>query len=380
MILAMTLCLLALCASAILFFFAPPPLYASTHCPLPPEGTRASVSAIIPARNEVHNLAPLLASLKGQSLALQDIIVVDDASTDGTAQVAQAAGVQVRQATPLPASPATGRPLLGKPWACAQGAQLARGDLLVFLDADVRLAPQAMAALCACHAEHGGLISVQPFHETKRPYEQLSAFFNVVVLWSIPRQSSASDHPYAMTHKSRGAFGPVALCSRADYERVGGHTAVARELLEHHALAAEFTARGLPVHNYRGQPLIHFRMYPEGLSSWLSGWQKSFAKGAAATPPTRLLMIVISIAGFASSPGSALALCIHGHEVAQGIGLYLLFALMAWLGMRQAGRFSSLTALCYPLFLAAFVVVFCLSVLRTHVFRQVTWKGRRITP
>lgn len=377
MILTLTLCLLALCASLILLTVAPAPLNTGAQGALPSQDTSASVSVIIPARNEGHNLAPLLASLHAQSLALHDIIVVDDASTDDTAQVAQAADVQVLKATPIPCAQAAGRPLLGKPWACAQGAQLATGDLLVFLDADVRLAPQALAALCACHARHGGFITVQPFHETQRPYEQLSAFFNVVVLWSIPRHSGSSDKPSA---KSRGAFGPVALCSRADYDRVGGHTTVASELLEHHALAAEFTKLGLPVHNYRGHRLIRFRMYPEGLSSWLTGWQKSFAKGAAATAPTRLLLIVLWIAGAASCPSSALAWCVHGHEVAQGISLYLLFAFSAWQGMRQAGRFHALTALCYPLFLVAFVIVFCLSVLRTHVLRRVTWKGRRITP
>ncbi|HEQ72015.1 MAG TPA: glycosyltransferase, partial [Spirochaetia bacterium] len=118
----------------------------------------ASVSVIIPARNEEARLGPLLASLDRQTVTPLEIIVVDDDSNDNTRQLAQKAGVTVVVAPARPAG------WLGKPWACHCGAGRARGDILLFLDADVRLAPDALARLLTASLRERGLISVQPWH------------------------------------------------------------------------------------------------------------------------------------------------------------------------------------------------------------------------
>ena len=74
---------------------------------------------------------------------------------------------------------------MGKSWACWQGAQVASGDVLVFLDADTTLTTRGLAALAATRAAEGGLLGVQPYHAIRRPYEALSAFFNIVVMASL---------------------------------------------------------------------------------------------------------------------------------------------------------------------------------------------------
>ncbi len=117
--------------------------------PEAPPAVRLPVSLLVPARDEARRIAPTVRSLLAQrGLADVEILVLDDGSTDGTADVVTRAADGdprlrvLRGAPPPPGS-------LGKPHACAQLAAAARGEVLVFVDADVVLAPHAVAAAVA---------------------------------------------------------------------------------------------------------------------------------------------------------------------------------------------------------------------------------------
>ncbi|NLD39169.1 MAG: glycosyltransferase family 2 protein [Desulfatiglans sp.] len=127
------------------------------------------ISIIIPARNKENNLPVLLTSLKNQTLLPFEIIVVNDNSTDGTARIAEENGAHVIYSTPLPDG------WLGKPWVCYQGAQQAKGDIFIFLDADTFLEPDGLERIIANH-EGSGVISIFPYHRIKKPYEAFSVF------------------------------------------------------------------------------------------------------------------------------------------------------------------------------------------------------------
>jgi cellulose synthase/poly-beta-1,6-N-acetylglucosamine synthase-like glycosyltransferase len=114
-----------------------------TAPPLTGSADQTRVSIIVPARNEAHNLPALLASLRGLTPPAHQIIIVDDHSTDGTGDLARAAGAIVVTPPPLPAG------WLGKPWACHAGAQAATGDLLLFSDADTVHAPWSLTRAIA---------------------------------------------------------------------------------------------------------------------------------------------------------------------------------------------------------------------------------------
>ncbi|WP_304223601.1 glycosyltransferase family A protein [Gracilinema caldarium] len=145
-------------------------------------------SVIIPARNEEQRLGPLLESLQNQTFTPYEVIVVDDGSTDETAVLARRFGCRVVQpADTLSAAQleAPGDPRwTGKSAACYAGALEARGDLLVFFDADVTLAPDALEYL-ACYSRPGSVLSVQPYHAMKRAYEQCSLYFNLVAILGL---------------------------------------------------------------------------------------------------------------------------------------------------------------------------------------------------
>jgi len=332
-------------------------------------GPPPSLSVLVPARDEAHNLPELLGSLAQQGLQPRELIVVDDQSSDLTAEVARRAGARVIAAGAPPAG------WLGKPWACWQGAQGAAGEVLVFLDADVRLLPDGLARLAAEVRRRGGLVSVWPYHRMWRAYERLSAFFLLIVLAGMRAFTILGSRLPPL-----GAFGPCLAVSRADYFAAGGHAEVRHAILDDVALGRRFQAAGLPVACLRGEGTVEFRMYPLGLGSLVEGFGKNLASGFRAAGLAALLPAAGWIAGFFIAFGLTLiALALPGRpHLVVGLACYALYAAsLAW-QLRRLGNYGPLPAVLFPLPLFFFAGVFLYSLTRTFLFKAVRWKGRTI--
>ena len=288
----------------------------------------------------------LLRSISAQSVRPQEVIVVDDASTDRTAEVARSLGATVISSQPLPAG------WRGKTWACQQGANTAHANILLFADADTWFETGGLERILAHN--NPGALSVGPYHAVRLPYEHLSVFFNLIM--------TAATVPGRL-------FGQMLLVSRANYQRVGGHEAVKGRILENFHLSERFREEGIPLHSLTGKGMLAFRMYPNGLSELVEGWIKGFASGAGQTEKPMLLLIVAWLTGM------MLPLGLLPFSAAASL-LYLLYAAQLAVMFRHVGAFRWYTALFYPVPLIFFFVVFAVSVLRSG--RRVTWKGRAI--
>lgn len=308
-----------------------------------------SLSIVIPARNEEHNLPTLLGSLAKQSVRPSEILVVDDGSSDRSAEIARQLGATVLVSQALPDG------WRGKTWACHQGAQATSGGLLCFVDADTCFEPGGLARILSCY--QGGAFSVGPWHAVCLPYESLSLFFNLnMVVGTVPH----------------GLFGQMLLVDRESYQRAGGHAVVRGRILENYRLAQQFLAAGVPVRSVIGKGVLAFRMYPGGLGELLEGWIKGFASGAGQTPRATLCLTVLWMTGLMTAPIGCL---MGGGALAWGLVYLLCAAQVAWFG-RRVGAFRWPVALLYPLPLGFFFVVFALSAMRSG--KKVTWKGREI--
>lgn len=306
----------------------------------------AEVSVIIPARNEAHNLPKLLGALSDQPVPPMEVIVMDDGSDDGTATVARKLGAIVAEPGELPEG------WLGKAWACSRGAMLARGKWLLFLDADTWFEPGGLEKLLATH--RSGALAVIPCHVVRKPYEELSAFFNLLMaLGTVPQ----------------GLAGQCLLISREDYDSVEGHGAVRFKVLENVNLAPILRCAGVSTSCMVGKDLISFRMYPEGLRELMEGWTKGFAAGATSTPKETIILISVWISALI---GAAIVPFLNPW----GILLYLLFVVQLGWMLRKVGSFSWLTALIYPVPLSFYLIVFVRSLGRAG--KNATWKGRKI--
>lgn len=322
------------------------------------------LSIIIPARNEEHNLPTLLGSLAAQAVKPGEIIVVNDSSTDHTAEVAQQFGARVIASAVLPEG------WRGKTWACHQGVKAATGDTLLFLDADTRFEPDGLRrVLLEFQALNGGVLSIAPYHAVQDFYEQFSAFFNLVML--------AASSAFTLLGKrvaSRGLFGPFMLIRRLDYDRAGGFESVKGRTLEIFYFAGQLSAAGVPLHCRSGRGVFTIRMYPHGWSDLVEGWTRGFASGAGQTPKVILLLVIAWKSG--------LMLPLVGMAIAGNLPLWLgVYALcaaqVAWLASRVGG-FSWSVAVFYPVPLIFYFVVFARSLRRSRNRQQVVWKGRDI--
>ncbi|MEY4352421.1 MAG: hypothetical protein RLZZ609_662 [Cyanobacteriota bacterium] len=337
--------------------------------PMLPPGTpghRRRLSVLIPARNEAATLPHLLAALAAQRLQPDEVIVIDDHSDDDTATIARNATAQlpirVVQPPPLPAD------WCGKTWALHDGVQASSGELLLFLDADTEPQPEFIERLLARHEALGGLVSVQPYHRTEKPYEQLSVLFNLVGLMAVPLGPACGV-----------AFGPALLTSRGDYERSGGHAAVAGKVVEDWFLGHCYERAGLPVSAFIGYGQLAYRMYPGGLRDMVIGFDKNFATAAGEVRWTRMLAVVLWLSGLFWAawclPAALLGWPMLGNPALGWNGLiYGAYALQLLLLTRRVGRFRWIN-LVFPVPVLFFLGVFLLAILNLER-GQVQWKGR----
>lgn len=218
------------------------------------------VSVLIPARNEATVIGDTVRRLLDQGDVAQEIIVLDDNSTDGTAEVALEAGqgdsrLRVVNGTALPAG------WLGKNWACHQLAQQAQGDVLVFTDADVRWSPGALTSLLTQMA-HGqaDLQTVWPTQDTRTWGERLVVpLMGFAVLGYLPLPL-VHHTPWPVF---AAANGQCMAFRRSAYDTVGGHAAVRDQIVEDVALAQKTKAAGYNLRMADGGGLIACRMYTD---------------------------------------------------------------------------------------------------------------------
>ena len=327
-------------------------------------------SIIVPARNEAHNLPRLLTSLKTMEPAPLEVIVVNDHSTDETRAVAEAHGVQVVDAPEKPSD------WIGKSWACQVGAQLAKGEILLFTDADTEHSRDSLAcSIAQLRGEGLGLVSVVPTHILKAFWERLQGVFQLLLLIATRAGEGRLD---ASTSR-RYAIGQYLLFTRQAYEAIDGHNSVRGILAEDLALARNTAQKGFGVGILMAPGLMRVRMYPEGVWAFVAGWRRSFRDGVS-TAGARASMEVVLVVGwllgaFIGLVG-AFALDAPGWELAFWAVSYGMSAFFIAHQQRHLGPFSWGSALLYPIFLSLFVWVTLLSLFDALRGAPVRWRGR----
>lgn len=268
------------------------PRLGRTPQPLPTTPSRVSI--LIPARDEAGVIGSTVGALLAQDYPDFEVVLLDDQSSDGTAEAARVAAAGDLRLRVL-----TGWPLpdgwLGKNWACQQLGEAASGEFLVFTDADVRWEPGALAALVGELSASGcDLLTVWPTQRTETMAERLVVPLMALAILGYLPALAVHVLPWPAF---AAANGQCLAFRREAYATVGGHAAVRAEVVEDVALARRIKAAGLRLRMADGAGVIGCRMY----HNWpevRDGYAKNILSGHAGSVLFLLLSTVFHWAVF----------------------------------------------------------------------------------
>ncbi len=328
---------------------------------------RPAVSVLIPARNEEANIAAACAAVLASEGVAIELVVLDDGSTDRTPEIL--AGIAddrlvIASAPPLPAG------WSGKQHACQRLSERASHELMVFVDADVRLAPDAvsrMAGFMACHPALG-LGSGFP--------RQVTVTWSEVLLLPLIHFLLLGFLPMAVMRRSASpglgaGCGQLFIARRAAYRAAGGHAAIRASLHDGIMLPRAFRRAGWATDLFDAGGFAQCRMYNDAAQVW-EGLCKNATEGMAkpgALPVWSAILVggqVLPAVLMVVAPGWPAAAAL-----ACGIGLRLVLA----------RRFVQpvLSAMLHPVGVSALLAVQWWSLARSLAGGKATWRGRAYT-
>ena len=326
-----------------------------------------ALSLLVPARNEEENIAACLDSLSAIDYPAFEIIVLDDCSEDSTGEIAASFSerhdnLKVIRGDDLPPG------WLGKNHACHHRlSREASHDLLLFIDADVRLSPGAVtAAVTMMRRYKTGLLSCFPRQRLRTPGEHLIVpvmnWFLLTML-SLPLVYLKNWRPFV------AANGQFMLFDRKTYRAIGGHKAVAAEVVEDMELARRVKDQNIPMMTALGGREVSCLMY-RGFGEALAGFSKNFYPGFNG-PPAAFLVLICFLALLFTVPlflwtadarlwVAAPPLLIHRLILARATGAPVLLSLLL-----------------HPLQMGVMVFTAVKSLAASRKGKN-TWKGRKI--
>ncbi len=368
--------LTCVCLTALVFAAVPALLFLANlrHFRPPPAAelqTTLPVSVLIPARDEEPSIGAAVASVLASRGVDLEVIVLDDHSRDATAGIVQAIAardtrVRLHQAPELPPG------WSGKQHACAVLGRLATRPMLVFLDADVRLVPDALIRMAAFLDESGAdLVSGLPRQESAGLLAKLVIpLIHFILLGFLPIRRMRSDS----SPRLAAGCGQLFVTRKTSYERMGGHAAIRATFHDGIKLPRAYRAAGLGTDLFDATDLATCQMY-RGASDLWSGLTKNATEALGA--PTLILPATLLLFGGQVLP---LMLVLRAPALSTGeLALAMLALLAAYLPrLVGVGRFhqSLLGAVLHPVGVLILQAMQWFAFARAALGYRATWKGR----
>jgi chlorobactene glucosyltransferase len=334
---------------------------------------------IVPARNEARTIEPMLRSVLASTYRPFEVLVVDDRSADATAAIVARVAAADPRLRLIPGAPLPDG-WYGKPWACAQGAERATGELLLFTDADTRHEPELLGrAVAALERDQADLVTVSP-------HQRCVTFWERVVMPQIWLLLGLRYHPRRVNGARRErdviANGQFILTTREAYTAAGTHAAVRHEVAEDLALAQTYFRLGRRLRFVFAERLMETRMY-RSLPQLVEGWSKNiYLGGRRSFPGEPLLQALVPLMlaaalGFWLVPPLVLLLGVAGVD----LGAFARAALLAtglsavfWMLISYGMRIPAGYGLLYPL--GALMTLYIAARSTWRGGRRVEWRGR----
>ncbi|NJO79842.1 MAG: glycosyltransferase [Cyanobacteria bacterium RM1_2_2] len=359
------------------------PVFSSLRAPMPD----ARISVIIPAYNEAENIEDcVLAVLNSTPLPseLLEVWVVDDQSTDQTVTLVES--LQQRLTDPRlhllqGQSRPAGEVWMGKNWACTQAVAKTHGEFLLFIDADTRLKVGAIeTTVNAMQQEQIDLLSLGPAIVCECLAEWIAQPLIISALLVGFNFHEVNDP----ASETAFAAGPFMLFRRTAYEKIGGHRAVADQVVEDVELSRRVKFSGLKLKYLQGNAVANVRMYRSWGALW-EGWTKNFYLGAQRNFKGMVRFIVLMLLIYLT-PWIGLGTAISQAVLDANLLTVALFSLsLAGIGLhyrlRQILAQSGISSQYWWLSGAGGIAVAAIaigSIIKTETGWGWTWRGRSL--
>ncbi len=338
------------------------------------------VSILIPARDEALNIENCVRSLLGQLYPNFEIIVLDDNSQDNTASIIQNL-ILLEKGPVSRLSLVQGKGLppgwLGKPFACHQLAEKARGDFFLFTDADTVHSETVVSdALAALEVEKADFLSLFPHHLTGTLAERLVVplvifyVLGLLPVWFVSRTKSPS---------LSAANGQFMFFRKTAYERIGGHKAFKATVLEDVGMGRGIKQAGLKQILPGGKEAFQCRMYRDARGVW-QGFSKNLFAFFNFSLPAFSIFMLLNLAAFVLPYFWLLAGLVTGNFGSlEWFWLPLIDIILAWglrLVLAEFNGFRRLDAFLHPVSILFMFAIGLNSVRWTKGGGE--WKGRKI--
>jgi hypothetical protein len=337
-----------------------------------PTNDHESITLIFPVRNEAAGIASALEHALATNHTTLEIIVLDDHSTDDTAQIVRALALLHKQIRLIPSAPLP-EGWNGKQHACWQGALHASHDLLCFVDADVRLSPEALPRMAAfLQQTNAKLVSGFPFQQTVTPLEYLLLpLIHFILLGLLPMRQMARSTSTAYA----AGCGQFLLCRRSSYFASGGHSAIRQTMHDGLLLPRLFRQHGYLTRLADLSTLATCRMYTNARDTW-NGLSKNATEGMAT--PALLPPLTILFALGQLLPLPLLLASVYRHNPAATTLSAIAFALSYVPRVLGILRFhhSIKGALLHPVGIAILLTLQWIALIQRARGKTATWKNR----
>jgi len=337
-----------------------------------PEAEQAdeAVSVLIPARNEEASIAAALECVLASEGVELEVVVCDDGSEDRTAAIVEELAerdqrVRLIRGSALPSG------WCGKQFACHTLGAAAKHPVLCFLDADVRLAPDALRKMTqALGTRRLSLLSGFPHQVTETFAERLLIpLIHFVLLGYLPMAFASWTGSPAFA----SGCGQLMMVRADDYRSVGGHGAIRESLHDGIRLPRAFRANGLQTDVFDATDLAECRMYRDAREVWF-GLAKNAVEGMAA--PVAIFVFTTLLAGGQLLPWALAAASGWNATLAAAVGLNYLPRVLGALRFRQSWSGAAL----HPAGILGLLAIQWYARVRAWAGRPATWKARNYSP
>jgi chlorobactene glucosyltransferase len=329
------------------------------------------VSVCVPARNEERGIRACLLSLLEQDYPQFEVIVVNDHSTDRTSELINSLNdsrLIALEGADLPAG------WLGKPFALHQAYQKAKGDILLFTDADPVFEPHALrTAVFTLRERELDALTLMPKTEFGSFWERAVQPVIFGFIASLTRFKNVNNPD----SKSAMGFGAFLMFKRSVYEAIGGHEGGNADVLEDVLIAKRLKKAGFKLLVADAKSLFSIRMYYGFREIW-TGWRKNIFLAMKRSVP-RALYYVLMVLAFLLTP-----YLILGWNVMAGTGVWWTGLSLCGVTMVSAAAIKTcdemglnrINACLFPIGAVVMAAIMINSMIQTLVFSRVEWRGR----